>query len=122
MTKWCANVAQVYKQMAALDDRALALAMAAAVPPSPAARQRHTAEHPAYATLHSPSLWPGDALAADKRNKSAGIKGPGVCDRATAAVLGAVVADAAAQGVHWVYDVEQLAAWEAERRAAGVRF
>ncbi|KAG2498090.1 hypothetical protein HYH03_003848 [Edaphochlamys debaryana] len=60
-----------------------------------------------YSRLHPAAPWaqgPGGAAAA-------------AAARAAAAVVGSAVADAAAMGVHWVYDLSQLEVLEAERRA-----
>jgi hypothetical protein len=100
-----------YKEMAALDDRALELALSASVQPTAAACEQHAARYPDYSTLHRPFAWgsPGAANSSEAGMEPALVRG-----RAMGAVVGAVVADAAAMGVHWVYDVALLGTWEAE--------
>ena len=92
-------------QMAALDDQALALALAQAALPGEEARRRAAAERPAYATLHAPTPWPSAAAtaaatAAAADGNAAFNRGLSVRGRAFGAVLGSIVADAAAMGVH----------------------
>lgn len=98
-----AEATEAYKQMAALDDRALLVAVSSPAAPGAAERAQHAAAHPVYCTPQRVEAWPS----------------PGARGRAFGCVLGAAVADAAAMGVHWVYDLSLLEAWDAERAAAG---
>lgn len=98
-----AEATEAYKRMAALDDRALLLALRSPAPPGAAEQAQHAAAHPVYCTPQRVEAWPN----------------PGARGRALGCVLGAAAADAAAMGVHWVYDLSLLEAWDAERAVAG---
>lgn len=62
-----------------------------------------------YDQLYRPQLWPSV--------DSEDAPSPALLDdRALGSILGSCVADAAASGVHWIYDLDALAAIDAERR------
>lgn len=98
----------VYKQMAALDDRALGLQLARPRRPSAAASVEHQRAFPDYCSLQQPgATW---VQAAEQRSASgAPLSAAQLRSRALSAVLGALLADAAACGVQWVYDTPHLA-------------
>lgn len=70
------------------------------------------ADFAAYCRLYPPLPWPGQVGDSKEQAAAAAAR-----RRAFAAVCGSVVADAAAMGVQWVYDADQLAALEEQRRA-----
>jgi hypothetical protein len=97
----------LYKQFAALDDQALELRLARALPAASAtALATHAEQYAAYCRLHPPvPTWHQVASA------GAGAAGPQVLrQRALLAVLGSALADAAACPVQWVYSPAQLEA------------
>lgn len=95
----------IYKQMAALDDQALALRLAAATPPTAADERAHAAVQPAYCLLHRPGpTW--QKLAG--RGTTGTSCGDQLRQRALGALVGGALGDAAACGVQWIYSLEAL--------------
>lgn len=94
-----------YKKMQRLDDEALALHMRE---PQPHDLQQHAQLFPAYCSL-APAAAAAPTAPAHARQRALG------------AVLGALVADAAACGVQWVYNPEHLQALAASRPGGQTR-
>lgn len=113
------NATAAYKEMAALDDELLHLVMSSPVTAHPEVQQQQARLYPDYHKLHRP----GRSVAAVCGTASAPVGRKPLpasqATRALGAVLGCVLGDAAAMGVHWVYDLTSLHQLERDALAAG---
>ena len=82
-------------------------------PPPPSAEAVKAIKNPSDAEIRLTALLDGLAAERDGRDAAAAT-----CERAVAAALGAFVADAAAQPLHWIYDKGDLATALDEAEAA----
>ena len=101
------EAAAMYKQMASLDDQALALRLDAATPPTTAKERAHATVQPAYCLLRraGPS-W--QTVATGRGPTATSSCGDQLRQRALGALLGAALGDASALGVQWVYSTSAL--------------
>lgn len=105
-----AQATEVYKELAALDDKALELRLAHA-PLDGSRMVQSTAAFPAYCSLPPPPpSWRQAAAAsmASSGSSRGDISATQLRQRALGAILGAAVGDAAACGVQWVYSEATL--------------
>ena len=76
---------------------------------------------PSYETLHIPTAW--TSLTRGSSMGSSIIAPPNIVrERATGAIISSGVADAAATGVHWIYDTLLLRSIESELQAPHLEF